>query len=176
MTDKATSPNEALELTDGLQVLEPKTFEAVHMPAEGLMVHCPEHGERKRVRVSPCFPVTDWGRFVIFTDETGNELGIIENINDLAPRSQQAVACELDEQHFLPIIKQVVSISREFHIPVWEVVTDRGERTFACEGRHAAQRMGNGRFYVRDADGNGYLIPNVAELDPVSRRLVELNA
>jgi hypothetical protein len=168
--------SDTYELTDALQVLDPKTFEAVLMPAEGLVVRCPEHGERKRVRAAPCFPVTDWGRYIVFSDEDDNELGIIEDMRDLSAESRRAVAHELDEQHFLPIITRIVSISREFRVPVWVVETDRGERTFSCRGRHAAQRMGGGRYYIRDADGNGYLIPDIGELDVVSRRLIDLNA
>ena len=173
--DKDSTTNQTFELTDGLRVFDPHSFEAELTLADGLVVRCPELGERTSVSVVPCYPITDWGRFISFTDEDGEELGLIEDIRALAPGSKDAVARALDEQHFLPIITRVLSISREFHIPIWEVETDRGTRTFACKGRHAAQRMGSGRFYVRDADGNGYLIPDVSQLDIVSRRLVEIN-
>jgi len=167
---------ETFHLMDCVHVLDPTTLEAVQTPADGLVVRCPEHGETTNVSVEPCFPVTDWGRFVVFTGENGNELGVLEDIRELAGDSQNAVARELDDQHFLPVITKVLAISREFHIPIWEVVTDRGARTFALKGRHSAQRMGSGRFYIRDAEGNGYLITDVKKLDPLSRRFIETNA
>ena len=166
---------EAFHLMDCVHVLDPTTFEVVQTPADGLVVRCPEHGETTNVSVEPCFPVTDWGRFLVFTGEDGNELGVLEDIRELADDSQNAVARELNDQHLLPVITKVVAISHEFHIPIWEVVTDRGARTFTLNGRHAAQRMGSGRLYIRDAEGNGYVIPDVEELDIVSRRLIDTN-
>ena len=167
--------NRTFDLIDNVRVLDPATFEAQAATADGLVVRCPEHGEKRKVKAEPCFPVTDWGCFVVFTDEEGEELGVIEDIRALEPSSREAVAHELDNRHFLPVITRVINISREFHMPIWEVETDRGPRTFTCKGRRSAQRMGSGRFYVRDADGNGYLIPDVQELDAVSRRLIETN-
>ena len=175
-SDPVSAAPETFRLMDCVHVLDPTTLEVAQTPADGLVVRCPECGERTNVSVEPCFPVTDWGRFVVFTGEDGNELGLLEDIRELAKNSRNAVARELNDQHLRPVITKVVAISREFHIPIWEVVTDRGRRTFALRGRHSAQRMGSGRLYIRDAEGNGYLIPDVKKLDPVSRRLIDTNA
>lgn len=174
-SDPAAAADETFHLMDCVHVLDPATLEVEQTPVDGLVVRSPECGRRTNISVEPCFPVTGWGRFLVFTDVDGKELGVLEDIRELADSSRDAVARELNDQHLRPMITKVVSISREFHIPIWEVVTDRGRRTFALKGRHSAQRMGSGRLYIRDAEGNGYLIPDINKLDPTSRRLIDAN-
>jgi hypothetical protein len=38
---------------------------------------------------------------------------------------------------------------------------------------HDVHHMEGNRVYVRDAEGNGYVIPDYAALDPASRDLLE---
>lgn len=173
--EHAGSPGRTLDLLETLCVLKPDTLEVLQSVGDGLTLRSPECGERKAVSVEPCFPISEYGKYLVFRDEDGCELGILADMKSLPEESRQAVEKELNDQHFIPVITRVISISREFHIPIWEVETDRGRRRFALKGRHNAHRMGQGRIYVRDAEGNGYLIPDLNRLDPVSRQLLETN-
>jgi hypothetical protein len=173
-TEEGTAER-TFDLMDAVRVLAADTMEVRRSPGEGLTLRCPEHGEKRCVSVEPAFPLTHWGRFIVLRDEDGEELGVIDDLRDLPDGSRRAVEEELSDRHFLPVITRVISISREFHVPIWEVETDRGPRRFACKGRHSAQRMGRGRIYVRDAEGNGYLIPDVKELDRASRQAIDTN-
>ncbi len=166
---------QTFDLMDLLHVLDPQALEVRRSVGHGLTIKCPEHGERTGVSVAPCFPINRHGKFLVFKGEDDEELGVLEDMADLSEESREAVGRELADQHFLPIIKKVTGISSEFHISTWEVETDRGPRRFALRGRHDAHRLAGGRIYIRDAEGNAYLIPDVSKLDAASRKVIETN-
>lgn len=176
--EHATPPEQAAEtydLMESLNLLDPHDLEVEQTVGEGLTLRSPALGKKKGLSVEPCFPVTQPGRFLVFRDGDGDEVGILMDINDLSHGCRDVVATELAKQHFIPIITRVDAIHREFQIPQWEVQTDRGPRRIELRSRHDAQRLGGGRIYLRDADGNGYLIPDVKALDPQSQRHIEIN-
>ncbi|MFO8007272.1 MAG: DUF1854 domain-containing protein [Candidatus Brocadiia bacterium] len=175
--EKAQPParSETLDLMETLAILDPAKLHVERDAGEGLKVSYADRGEFEGGTVEPCYPITDFGRYLLLLDSEGEEIGLIADIEELDDDSMQAVEAELKEQHFIPIITRVLSISREFHVPVWEVETDRGPRRLELKRRRDVHRMKGGRIYVRDASGDGYLIPNVRELDPASRETVLTN-
>ena len=177
MTDetRAEAGEKTYDLMQTLDILDPETLSIEQDPAAGLHLTIEGMGEWQNVSVEPCYPLTLPGRFLAFRDEDEEEIGILENIDDLAPDSKGALADELAKQHFIPVITRIEDIGREFHIPVWQVETDRGPRRLELKARHDARRLPGRRIYVRDADGNGYLIPDVRKLDEASQALIELN-
>jgi hypothetical protein len=171
----AEAGENTFDLMQTLDILDPETVAIERAPAAGLHLTIKDRGEWQNVNVEPCYPLTLPGRFLAFRDEGEEEIGILENIDELDPDSKGALADELAKQHFIPVITQVNDIGREFHIPVWQVETDRGPRRLELKARHDARRLPGRRIYVRDADGNGYLIPDVRKLDEASQALIELN-
>jgi len=163
-----------IELDAMLQMLDPATLQVEQTLADGLVLDCPQCSRTAGVTVQPCFPVTEPERFLIFCDAEGNEIGMLEELEDLAGQYQEALRAELAKQHFIPIITRVEAIYREFMIPIWEVQTDCGPRRLELKSNHDIHRLAGGRIYVRDAEGNGYVIPDVEKLDRPSRDLIEL--
>jgi len=163
------------DLMATLRVLKPETLEVQQTVADGLTLRCPECGERRGVSVEPCFPISAYGEYLVFRDQEGEELGVLEAVRSVPQVSRQALEKELNDQHLIPIITRVNAISRRFHIPVWEVETDRGPRHLELKGHRDAHRLGRDRIYIRDAEGNGYLISDIRRLDAASRRLIETN-
>ncbi len=163
------------DLRDTLSLLDPREMHIERTEGEGLTLRSPEHGEVQGVTIEPCFPITEFGKYLLLRHADGAEMGMLEDMRDLDDDSMQAVETELKQQHFVPIITKVYSISREFHLPVWEVETDRGPRRLELKRRGDVHRLRGGRIYIRDAGGGGYLIPDLSKLDPVSRSLVETN-
>jgi hypothetical protein len=176
MTDEnREAPDNTFDLMQTLEVLDPEDVTIKQDPARGLHLVIEGRGEWHDVTVEPCYPLTLPGRFLAFRDEDGEEVGILADMEELAPKSKGPLAEELAKQHFIPVITRVEDIGREFHIPVWQVETDRGPRRLELRARHDARRLPGRRIYVRDADGNGYLIPDVRKLDEASQALIELN-
>jgi hypothetical protein len=177
MDDHETSGDDlqTFDLMDTLKLLNGADMEIEQSVADGLIVRAPALGEKRQVSVEPCYPLSRPERFLVFRDSEGNELGLLEDMSDLSDEAREALAVELGKQRFLPVITAVNDIYQEFHIPVWEVETDRGPRQISLRSAHDAHRLPNNRIYVRDAEGNGYLILDLTELDPASQSLLELN-
>ncbi len=173
--DETTPEAGTFDLMETLPLLDPSELQIERTEGEGLTLRSPEHGEIEKVTVEPCFPITEFGKYLLLLDEDEEEIGLLKDMRELEEDSMEAVEAELKQQHFVPIITKVHSISREFHLPVWEVETDRGPRRLELKRRRDVHRLRGGRMYIRDAGGNGYLIPDIRELDPVSRSQIESN-
>ena len=170
-----TDELKTFDLMETLTLLDGSELEVEQSVGDGLTVRAPGLGERRNVRVEPCYPLSRPERFLVFRDSEGVELGMLEDMSDLSSAAREALTVELGKQRFVPVITAVNAIYQEFHIPIWEVQTDRGPRQLSLRSPHDAHRLPDNRVYVRDAEGNGYLILDLTMLDSVSRDLVDLN-
>lgn len=175
MTENRPRSDSALDLLDTLDPLDPAKLEIEETVGEGLIVRHPDFGEKTHVSIRPCFPLSRPNRFLILRDEDGVELGMLENMWSLPEKACEALRRELDKQHFIPVINRVDAIYREFKIPIWEVKTDKGHRRLELKSTRDAYFVGEGKIYIRDSEGNPYLIPDYRELDPVSQDLIRLH-
>ena len=155
-----------------LDLLDPERIRLSFDDFEDLTLE--RDGDRQPVTVVRAFPLTAEGEFIVLRDAKGNELGAVRNASDLEPESRRALTAALERAYFTPKILRVNVITEEFHIPTWEVETDRGPRTFDIRSsRRDIRILSAGRILIRDADGNRYEIPDYRRLDPASRALVE---
>jgi hypothetical protein len=164
---------ETYNLLDALSEVDPEGLEVERTVGEGLILRSPQLGEARGVAVRPCFPVTKSDRFLFFTGAEDEPIGLLADPGALSDESRRALHEELAKQQFLPVITQVKSVSSDFAVPIWDVLTDHGPRRLQLRSSHDVHRMEGGRIYVRDAEGNGYVIPDYTLLDPVSRDLLE---
>ncbi|OGG54942.1 MAG: hypothetical protein A3F84_06920 [Candidatus Handelsmanbacteria bacterium RIFCSPLOWO2_12_FULL_64_10] len=163
-------------LKQELNLLDPKGLRLFIDEFEDLTLDMKDRGTFKPVTAMRAFPITDRDRFIILKDQEGQEIGIVRDASDLDPKSRAALIAELERVYFMPKITFVHNIEEQFHIPKWEVETDRGPRVFEIRsGRHNQdlRSLGSGRILIRDADGNQYEIPDYRKLDPVSQTLIE---
>jgi hypothetical protein len=127
-------------------------------------------------KVSPVrsFPLTSPTKFIAFTNEDGEELALMEDIELLDRASRAALEEELEKRYFIPRIFRVKSLKNRFGVLSWEVETDRGDRAFDVRERDDIRHLpGTSRVLVRDVDGNRYDIPDTARLDAASQALLE---
>jgi hypothetical protein len=118
------------------------------------------------------FPITDPRRAVSVCDADGNEILWIDNLDDLPAPLRRVLEEELDRRHFLPRIRRVVRIDGNAEPTSWEVETDRGFTTFKLRSAEDIRRLAGDRVLIVDSHAIRYLIPDVAVLDSVSRRLL----
>ena len=130
----------------------------------------PVHG----VRPTRCFPISSGDRYIALNTHEGKELGLVREVDELDADSQKALRSELSRAYFRPQIQRVHAITEQYHVPRWQVETDRGPRTFEIRSSRRDMRvLSAGRILIRDADGNLYEVPDYRQLDPQSRALVE---
>ncbi|MEW6754703.1 MAG: DUF1854 domain-containing protein [Candidatus Latescibacterota bacterium] len=138
-----------------------------------LVLVTPE-GRWDGVSVVRTFPYSAPERMLSVRDSAGREVGLVQDVGQLEPESRRLLYQELERLYFVPRITRVLRIDERFHVPCWEVETDRGPRAFEIRsGRRDVRVVDHGRVLIRDADGNAYEIPDYRKLDPASRAQVE---
>lgn len=115
----------------------------------------------------------DTSRARLWIDEF-DELAVVRRLDELDGDSRNAVETHLQWSYFCSTITAVHAIEVRYHVPHWDVETDKGRRVFELHSsRRDVRVLPGGRALVRDADGNVYLIPAVVDLDPASRAIIE---
>jgi len=109
------------------------------------------------------FPVTR-PEFVIFRDSYGVDVCIIKDYRELDEESRKNLQKILDKIYFIPRILKIKRIETSGDEFLWEVVTDKGPRTFRTRGRMSVVQMGN-RVVVTDVKDNIYEIEDLFKLD-----------
>ena len=167
---------------DGLQGPAPvagggseATIDRIELDEAGrLVVHVAGRDEPiVDAKVSRCFPWTSPDRHVAVVDADGEEVVLLETLDELSEADRRVVDRHLTTNVFNPVIRRVVSQKHEFGITSITAETDRGEVTFEIRSRDDVQKLSATRALFRDADGNHYELPDINELDPASRRRVE---
>ncbi|MCS6859048.1 MAG: DUF1854 domain-containing protein [Abditibacteriales bacterium] len=134
-----------------------------------------ENGETlENVTPVRAFPLTAPTKFIAITNQDGEDLGLIEDVEKLDRASRTILEEELAKRYFIPRIHRVLSLKNRFGVLSWEVETDRGVRTFEIRERDDIRRLpGTNRVLLRDVDGNRYEIPDTTQLDVASQMLLE---
>ncbi len=127
-----------------------------------------------RLWVQRAFPLNAPTKFIVLQNSDGREIGIVRDMADLDPDSRKALETALEQAYFMPRILKINRVFSHFHVPTWDVETDRGHRVFEIpSSRRDVRVIGEARVLLRDADGNRYEIADYRRLDPDSIAFVE---
>jgi hypothetical protein len=125
------------------------------------------------VRVRRAFPWSCPTRHISIRSKDGKELVMIDDVAALSDALRAIVLGELSSTILIPMIRRVMKVDVRFGFQQWTVATDRGDADFRVQEREDIRFMPDGRFTVKDADGNLYELPPLDSLDEHSRRAVE---
>jgi len=132
-----------------------------------------------RVTLRRCFPLSAGHTNILVRvpeseDSLGCELGIIADVNELAPASLEAVLRELRLHYFVPNIQRIVSIKEEFGFLYWQVETDRGTKDFIMRDSviGSVRQVSPGRWLVIDINQTRYEVRDFDALDENSQELL----
>ena len=127
------------------------------------------------VKVVRAFPFSEPERYIALLDGFDKVIGLLDRVEDLQEDSQKVAEESLRQHYFIPTIKTVTSLKEQFGAVYMDVETDRGDRHFVAKGlRDAIVHLGDGELLIADVDGNRYRIADLRQLDPKSRRFLEL--
>lgn len=104
----------------------------------------------------------------------GEELGILRSLAELPREAQEMIVEEVERAYFVPRITRILSVEEQFGIQRWQVVTDRGPRTFEVTERSGIRPFDNFRMVIKDVDGNRYQIADLRLLDRRSQQWLDL--
>jgi len=125
------------------------------------------------VRLRRSFPWTRPSQSISIRNKDGKEVMLIADLADLPPEVRQTVEAFLSSSSFIPRIQRVVEVDLGFGFQQWRTITDRGPAEFRVQEREDIRFMPDGRFSVKDADGNLYELPALGDLDEDSRKAIE---
>lgn len=125
------------------------------------------------VEVRLAFPMSKGSGVVSFRQSGGKEIGLLRESEMLDPPSGKALKQAIELTYFIPEIEQILSIREEYGVTRWKVITDRGPRTFDVTSRHDIRLVSDGRYIIRDIDGNRYEIRDASTLDVKSLARLE---
>ena len=128
----------------------------------------------ERINAFRTFPLSAGDQYLSLRDREGDEIGIIESIEDLAPAQAALLRDELERRYFTPLIKRVESLKEEFGYSYWTVDTGAGRRRFTVQsGKNNVTMVGSGRLLIVAVDGNRFEVADYTRLDRSVLRTLE---
>ena len=125
------------------------------------------------VRIRRAFPWSCASRHISVRGKDGKEIFIIDDLENLSAPLRTIIEQYLNSTSLIPRIERIVQVDVRFGFQQWKVETDRGPADFRVQEREDIRFMPDGRFTVKDADGNLYEVPALNSLDEPSRRALE---
>jgi hypothetical protein len=106
-------------------------------------------------------------------DENQREIGLIAEVEKLAPEARRLVEQELAWRYFMPRIQRILSIKEQGIRQFWQVETDRGVRSFIIKDPYEhVRQIAEGRLLITDTYECRYEIADATKLDKDSRQLL----
>jgi hypothetical protein len=148
-------------------------FELIESDTGLLTLRRPDQEDVVDVRLRRAFPWTHADELISVRSDKGKELVLIQRLADLPPAQRQVVERWFTANAFIPLIRRVESVNTDYGHQLWDVETDRGPTTFRVQEREDIRFLPDGRFSIKDVDGNVYSLPRLDQLDPASVKAVE---
>lgn len=148
-------------------------FELIEDARGRLTLKRPGQDDVEDVRIRRAFPWSHPNRYISIRDSQGRELLLIEDLAELEDSARRMIDRTLGETVFVPRVTRVDAVDLRFGYQQWKVQTDRGPIEFRVQEREDIRFLADGRFSLKDADGNVYEMPRLEDLDDHSRRAVE---
>ena len=151
----------------------PPDFELVPDAKGSLTLKRPGHDDVLNVRVRLAFPWSNPTRHVSIRSPEGKELLLIHDLSALPEERRAVIERALRQSTFIPRITRILELDTRFGHQNWRVHTDAGPIDFRVQEREDVRFLPDGRFTVKDVDGNLYELPRLGDLDEHSRRALE---
>jgi hypothetical protein len=148
-------------------------FELVPDAKGSLTLKRTGHDDVINVRVRLAFPWSNPTRHVSIRSPEGKELLLIQDLAALPEERRAVIERALRQSTFIPRITRILELDTRFGHQNWRALTDAGPVDFRVQEREDVRFLPDGRFTVKDVDGNLYELPRLSELDEQSRRALE---
>ena len=154
--------------------MQPQNLNLFYEPKDRLRLTVGEEKSYPTVKPAWAAPLSHPRKHLALLDGKGDEIVMIESVHELNEDSRRAVEKELSRRYLTSEVKRIIEAKVEFGATYWHVETERGERDFVTQSlQENAQWLSDHHLLLIDVDGNRFEIPDVRELDGVSRACVE---
>lgn len=128
-----------------------------------------------RVACCACFAHSAPGEYISLRENSasGEEIGIIKNLDDLSEKSRQIIIEMLGKRIFMPKITRFNSLKTENGFAYFDCETDKGCVKFAISiTSYDILRISDTRVILKDVDGNRFEIPDISALTQREQKLI----
>lgn len=125
------------------------------------------------VRIRRAFPWSHPDRYISIRSKEGKELLLIEDLAALPPELGKMIGEHLAATHFIPRILRIERVDVRFGFQQWTTQTDRGPASFRVQEREDIRFMPDGRFSIKDVNGNLYELDRFEDLDEANQRAIQ---
>ena len=160
-------------IEDEVQFLDPKLVKISRNQFAELEAELPDGSVHAPIEPVRTFPLTQPNQYISLLDAHKNELGLIEDINQLKEADRTILVEELEKCYFMPKITKIHALGGQFGVTQWDAETEVGSVSFDLRSRNDITVLDSGRVLIKDVDGNRYEIVNYHQLDPKSVALLE---
>ena len=119
------------------------------------------------------FPIAAPDEGVALVDPHGHELAWIDRLSELPAALRTLIEGELAGREFMPVIKQIESVSSYATPSTWQIVTDHGDTALVLKGEEDIRRLAPPALLITDSNGINYLIHDRYALDKTSRKILD---
>ncbi len=172
MQEVKTTPQTPAALTD-IGLIDPK--EIAFSRTQGGFIACRiGWQDYPRDTLSRALPFSQPERYLSVFDAENKELGILKDLNELAPEQAQIAREELRRRYFNPVILEIRSIKEKMGYLYMDVRLSGGDRVFAIKDyARSIRAIDSHRLVITDSDGNRYTIEDIETLETRSRHRLE---
>lgn len=118
------------------------------------------------------FPWSHPENFVSIQNTEGEELLILESIEELTESSKRALRKALGQVRFVLQVQGIESVTEEADFRVWKVKTQVGPRQFVTKIEDWPQAVDDNRVLITDVAGDLYEVKEVSNMDSRSQKLL----
>ncbi|MFO0722165.1 MAG: DUF1854 domain-containing protein [Myxococcota bacterium] len=118
------------------------------------------------------FPLSAPDELIVIVDNLGREVASIERLSQLPEPARGFIVAELAEREFLPVIREILSISDGAEPTGWQVLCDRGQVGFTLPAEENVRALPDGGALITDNHGIRFRIPQVSALSAASQKLL----
>lgn len=160
-----------------MQLLNPDELNFEQGENGFLRLKMPEDKIYELVECTPLFPLTQIDKYISVTtrnNDGSEEIGIIKNLKALPPDQQRLVKDEIQFRYFSPEIIDIKKITSKYGVNEWQVVTDKGKKTFFVQDmKENVIIRESGLIVITDIDKCRYQIRDYLKLPSKARLELE---
>lgn len=131
----------------------------------------------ERVECHPLFPLSEPDAYIAISkrnDSDIEEIGVIKSLDTLSAKQKYLVENEIQFRHFSPEITDIKKINSKYGVEHWEVMTDKGEKTFIVQDvKENVMIRESGLIVITDIDKCRYQIRDYRNLPYKARAELE---
>lgn len=128
----------------------------------------------KRVQLSRALPFTAPDQYICVADMEGNEIAVLEQLDQFDSESRDLLDAELGIRYFHPVVTQVKSVKEKMGSYYLDIAIGDYKKTVTIKDiTKNLKQLGGGKIVLTDVDGNRFLIPDIYKIHKKSLQQLE---